>query len=380
MENIMLETTSRPCPPHKNLTFQFLKAILIVMVIDCHSGSRLGLFASIFPYDSFFMPLFVFCSGYFYKKRPFFTDCWRKFKSLLVPYIVWSVLSNLFCYLLQKLNIVYWYKPTIQNFARLLWVDPISTINGAGWFALMLFHVAVIYSLLRNTILKDSVRSDYLFLLASIVLGMGAVFLCMEGRNALYELNALFRAVFFLQFFHIGYMFRRYWEPIIQHFSKFYICCLCVLINEVLIGFYGSDILFCATAYMESFNSWFLPLITSVTGGLFWYTISSFLAQTVKSVTLVNFVADNTFNIMMSHLFFLCIPTFCILFSIKSGHNPCPDYDIAPFLKNAWNKYTPGMWLIDFFLGLLGSLAFSYLIQLFKKAYRKFRLRATASV
>ncbi len=164
----------------KNLTFQFLKAFLIIMVIDDHSWSRFGPFAQIFPYDSFFMPLFVFCSGYFYKKRPFFADLCRKIKTILIPYFVWSILGNLFCYVLEKNNIVQWYAPpTTENLRILLWWGPMSTINGAGWFALMLFHVVVIYSILRNVLLKDNIVSDYLFLVVSIISGMYSVFFCV---------------------------------------------------------------------------------------------------------------------------------------------------------------------------------------------------------
>ena len=55
----------------RNQTFSYLYALAIIMVIDDHCGSRIGFFTSIFPYDSFFMPLFVFCSGYFYKHNNF---------------------------------------------------------------------------------------------------------------------------------------------------------------------------------------------------------------------------------------------------------------------------------------------------------------------
>ena len=49
----------------RNMTFNCLQALLILMVIDDHVSSRIGLLTSIFPYDSFFMPFFVFISGYF---------------------------------------------------------------------------------------------------------------------------------------------------------------------------------------------------------------------------------------------------------------------------------------------------------------------------
>ena len=47
-----------------NQIFQYLKAIAILMVIDDHMSTRIGILSSIFPYNSFYMPMLVFISGY----------------------------------------------------------------------------------------------------------------------------------------------------------------------------------------------------------------------------------------------------------------------------------------------------------------------------
>lgn len=53
---------------HKsNKAFMLLSAFGIIFVLDSHCGAVLG-FARLFPYDSFFMPMFVFISGYFFKR------------------------------------------------------------------------------------------------------------------------------------------------------------------------------------------------------------------------------------------------------------------------------------------------------------------------
>lgn len=52
-----------------NYTFAILSAIGIVMVISAHAGSALNLFSDYFPYNSFFMPMFIFISGYFFKDK-----------------------------------------------------------------------------------------------------------------------------------------------------------------------------------------------------------------------------------------------------------------------------------------------------------------------
>ena len=50
-----------------NKKFMVLSALGIIMVVDLHCGISLNLLNSIIPYESFFMPLFVFISGYFNK-------------------------------------------------------------------------------------------------------------------------------------------------------------------------------------------------------------------------------------------------------------------------------------------------------------------------
>ena len=53
----------------RNQTFQYLEALAIIMVIDDHVGTRIGFLSSIFPYNSFYMPLLVFISGYFIRSQ-----------------------------------------------------------------------------------------------------------------------------------------------------------------------------------------------------------------------------------------------------------------------------------------------------------------------
>ena len=44
-------------------TVSLLQVLLIAMVVDEHSGAAIGIMPKPFPYNSFFMPLFVMISG-----------------------------------------------------------------------------------------------------------------------------------------------------------------------------------------------------------------------------------------------------------------------------------------------------------------------------
>ena len=77
-------------PKKTNKKFMVLSAIGIIMVVDLHSNFALNLFNSSVPYTSFFMPMFVFISGYFNKvddKTDLKAYVRKKIRSLLVPYI-----------------------------------------------------------------------------------------------------------------------------------------------------------------------------------------------------------------------------------------------------------------------------------------------------
>ncbi len=50
-----------------NKKFMLLSAIGILMVVDHHTWITFNLFGDFIPYNSFFMPMFVFISGYFNK-------------------------------------------------------------------------------------------------------------------------------------------------------------------------------------------------------------------------------------------------------------------------------------------------------------------------
>ena len=50
-----------------NKQFMILSAIGIIQVVICHLATDIKLTGYIFPYTSFFIPMFIFISGYFYK-------------------------------------------------------------------------------------------------------------------------------------------------------------------------------------------------------------------------------------------------------------------------------------------------------------------------
>lgn len=344
----------------RNLTFSYFKALLIIMVIDDHIGSMNGLLTRVFPYNSFYMPAFVFISGYFFKQKTVRDNLTRKCCSIMFPYIFWVFIEELLAFVLAKANIVHWFiRPNMINLSSTLLFEPLSEIASPGWFAVMLFEVFIIYVVVMRITPRNKI-SDYLILLAVISLGLFSVWISMNYFNADIIWIILIRTGFYLQFFHIGYMFHQYFEKTVIKWNAALVCLLCILLNLILVTLFGDKILFPVTSQMLSFKSWYLPLVTSITGCLFWYEVMSFLSRKFGKNDIVEFISRNTFTIMMVHLILVRTPYFFA----KNLTTFFPDFDAATFDSSIWYFYdNVEVNLIGFFVGIAGSIAIAWLTE-----------------
>lgn len=352
----------------RNQTFQWLEALAILMVIDDHMSTRIGILSSIFPYNSFYMPMFVFISGYFYKQQAVITNIRHKIRHLLLPYLIWAVIGEIIAYILMRCGIVNWYVSpfSLKHIARLFLLDSLSSITGASWFVIMLFWVSVGYNIISRMLNLGHEKADYIWLAISVIFGFISLYLCMEGYNSNSFALFILRTAWYVQFYHMGRMFHMYWETAVKNWRLLYTCSICVGINVILTLFIGDKINFYATAGMGSFNSWWIPLITSVTGTLFWYKVMQMLSSKIGQVNIIDFIAENTFTIMESHLMFVNIPNFVAYYQYLHGNTAYSDFPVQKFLDGAWLRYSPNTRLTGWFSGVLGSLLVAYLIGLVK--------------
>ena len=140
-----------------NKTFMILSALGILFVVDAHAWSPLGLMTNFFPYNSFFMPMFCFISGYFFKPeklKPFSKYIIHKVRALLVPFFVWNILYGLLSALLRSAGLIYYGAP-ISFYT--IFIEPfldcaMFQFNLPAWFVLALFLVIFSYSLIRKVL------------------------------------------------------------------------------------------------------------------------------------------------------------------------------------------------------------------------------------
>ena len=348
--------------PHKrNLTFSWLEAILILMVVDCHAGSAVGLLRGFFPYDSFFMPAFVFISGYFFRCSQLSAFVKKKIKRQLIPYLAWCCVGLLTSAVLDASLGFHWLTDlpsgtVVRKVAMVLTIGPPTSANGASWFLIMLFWVEITYAIIQQYILRGGKPLNYVALIVSFVIAVVSVRLCILGYWHNLKTRFLLRELFFLFFFHTGHMFRIYWVSALRKLPRFRVCVACLAANTVMIGFFGGRVSFIRTQVMDGFSVSFLPFLTSLTGIAFWYEIAEYLAELIGEKRGVSCLAANTGTVMQAHLFGESLP-FIIAYGLHSiGLVGVQADDLAKIARNAWNHPSSVMQPIaTFAFGLLFS-------------------------
>ena len=361
----------------RNFTFDLLYVLAIIMVVDDHTKAQLGILKAIFPYDSFFMPLFVFISGYFYKKQNVIKNIKHKTEKIFIPYMIWNVIMLGITIIIDRILKTNWaIGVNKEKVLNSIFLGPLVTTNGPSWFVIMLFWVSILYNLIRNVI-KPNKINDCILTIISIIAGLISVYLCVKGWNKKSSLMLfVLRTLFYIQFYHLGYIFKEHIEDRIKKANKYIICSICVIINVILIAIYGDKVNFYATSNMRGFSYWYLPIITSITGITFWYIIMDYVANKIKESKIITYIAQNTFFIMETHLLFANIINILFYIFNKMGIKYFLKFDTKSFIQSAWSGSAWNMnsrfGIIGFLLGITLSIA---LVTLINKSKEKIRTK-----
>lgn len=162
------ETSYAPQNKERDVTFDVLKGIAIILVIVGHC--EFGPFRA-FIY-SFHMPLFFFVAGYFLKKRPLRQEIYLSTKRLIIPYIFaafWLCVATT-CInpsRLQSITIA-----CLLGFRSQYVPNWIDAHVGLLWFILALFWARII-----TVALIQKVKSDFLLGIIFFALALIGMFL-----------------------------------------------------------------------------------------------------------------------------------------------------------------------------------------------------------
>ena len=202
-----------------NKKFMLLSALGIFMVVDSHTFTAFNFFGDILPYNSFFMPMFIFISGYFNKvdsSTNLLKYLLKKVKTLLVPYvgIALAALGIQQLINLYKLGdemtplppgyLSYMLERTVTVGSPFALVTPM-------WFVISLFAALMVYAVLKKFLYKfwNSIVMFVIF----CGLNMLTVYLAKNiDPEAIRPFLVPLKVMFFLPFLEMGVIYRNHIE------------------------------------------------------------------------------------------------------------------------------------------------------------------------
>ena len=283
-----------------------LKALAILIVVSGHLEFSL---IPMFPPYSFQIALFFFISGMLFKEQYSFGEFFkRRFKTLMIPYIIYAIVYLGITFLITPMVGKFWGMPiTLKNeilipFLTGHQLDLIAPL----WFVPQLFTSLIIYKVLDKFKLNTLV---YVFL--------SLVAIQMQQFNQNLYILYLLRTMFSLLFIHLGHI---YIKKIVGKYdifsSKVFFC---VILLQALLWITNADytpadgIGLSYILVWGQFDNWIVPIITSITGiwaSLFVINISY---DYVKNWKFLHLIGQNTYHIMANHLLVFNFITYTLL-------------------------------------------------------------------
>lgn len=363
-----------------NKKFMLLSAIGILMVVDHHTWITFDFFGGFIPYNSFFMPMFVFISGYFNRvdsSTNLLTYIWKKIRTLLVPYIGISLCVFL---LQQGIN---WIKlgetPSVPSWylsyalERVITVGSFASIVEPMWFVIALFATLVVYAVLKK--LLHRIWNSYVMLVLFCGLHILVVYLAktVQPDSLTYFLVPL-KVLFFLPFIELGIIYRDKLEKKHTALSggwKIALLFLLLAVNMVrtMILPAAYDVAFDSLGELSGFTSPYpvTPLLSSLVGILFWLTLVDLAGKPLYESRFVNYMSCNTFWIMGLHILFFNLLN-CILLAVNEYITPLLYFDAEAFRESEWYYWelSKNFRLAYLLFGILGPLGVKWLWDLLR--------------
>lgn len=367
-----------------NKKFMVLSAIGIFMVVDHHTFTALNLFGDYIPYNSFFMPMFVFISGYFNKvdsDTKLLSYIGKKAKTLLLPYAGIS----LFVFALQQLinliktgsaeplpsgYLMYMLERVVTSGSPFALVTPM-------WFVISLFCTLIFYALLKK--LLNKIWNNFVMFGLFSVSHFAAVYMAQTVQpETLHPFLLPLKVLFLLPFLELGMIYRKYLEGKLDKLSggwKAGLLLLLLLVNVIRTTYLPSayDVAFDTIDELAGFTSPFFvtPMLSSVVGIMFWLTLTDLIAKPLSDSRFVNFMSCNTFWIMGLHILFFNILN-CILMLIDKIIE-LPYFDTEAFKESEWYfwEISPNIKLVYLLIGILGPLSLKWIYDKIKVSLLK---------
>ena len=283
--------------------FRILYAVGMVAVVTTHCSSG-GLYLLQDWFDSWYLGIFVFAAGYFYRfeeERHPLHYIGKKVKHLLIPLYLWNFDYALIVTIMGKLD----FPMGVGITWRKLFLFPLTNghqfgYNLAAWFVAPLFMVEAVMAIVRFVLPAAAerrwvvVKETVLFLFFTAA-GAAGVKLTQSGLNEGWFL-VLDRLLYFLPFFQAGVLYRR----VLEYHDR-------LRNTEYFILVFLIDLVLCVAnkglpTYVYSWctftGSPIMPFLSGFVGIAFWLRATRVMEPVMGKSRIVNLIAGSTFSIM----------------------------------------------------------------------------------
>lgn len=343
----------------RNVELTVLKALGIIVVVSCHLGMNLfniigipiSMTTELFPEYSYHMPLFIFASGYFYKRiheNNIYELAIKRFSSIK-KYAKCNLFYFLLCFILINLGLL---SRDIKFTLKSLFIEPFLGgfqfyFNGPAWFVPFLFLLQIIFTGIRKLIgikiesfenkSEADLKQESIFLFALIIIGfisalVSNMYPVVDGNMNIYQ--SLLRILFGLQFFQLGFIYKEFLQQKIHlSYKSFFVVLICKITVYLVFGYYTFSL-----RTIKFNNHFILPFVVSILGIIYCLHLVKFIINignkiSAKIILLMFIIGDNTWSIMTHHLFIKwCLSEIYKFKFIPNYLVEVGDYFVSPLL------------------------------------------------
>lgn len=326
-----------------NAAFGILSALAMIMIVAGHADYNILTVGDLFPYYSFHVPLFMFISGYFYRRQEEenpFAYLKKKVRRLLLPYFIWNLVYGLIAWALRAgAGFALGEAVTLKS----LFLEPFLhgyqyLYNFAAWFVPVLFLVEVINLCMRLLFKKLHLYSEWFILAGSLFVGMAVVYFAIGGHVwGWYKMPG--RILFLYPCFQMGQF---YYQKLEKHDTLGNLPYFAIVIGvQVALHLACSGLAYSSVWCTGFANGPVIPYVTVVSGVAFWLRVAKILAPALVQCRIVTYLGRNTYAVMMHHIMaFMLIKM--VIAGIAAHTGLCADFDFEQFHNNIDYYYLIG--------------------------------------
>lgn len=375
----MTKKASNPNTVQKDKTdyrFKILYALGIIFIVAGH-GANGGLGSALqvggwFPFYSFHLALFMFCSGYFYKldsHNNTLRYIFKKIKHLLLPLFLWNIFYGCFVFILSNYGFEFGMPLTIEKFTTDIFTTGHQFVfNLGGWFVIPLFMTQVFTVVLRKVLGKwNHWSKEWVLALLYFALGILGIWLARKGWRTDWAL-VLTRMLALMPFYGLGILYKTKLEKHDKLKNWLYFLILFTIQFFVILRSGGK-----VPTGIQSWSDYKAVLSTilvGITGIAFWLRISKILEPTIGKSRIINLIANNTFPIMIHQ--FLGFWILNLIFAIgTSVFNTGGVFNWEGYHTSIFYKYLPYGYTFFEILYLIAGIGVPILISKISAFFKK---------